>query len=62
MAEPLAPCPYCGGHVIDLFEGSVGGGYAAAMCRTCHATGPEGATRAEAEQLWNMRVAPQSTP
>jgi Lar family restriction alleviation protein len=62
MAEPLAPCPFCGGHIIDLFEGSVGGTYAAVMCRNCRATGPEGVTRVEAELLWNMRAEPQTTP
>jgi len=54
--EPLRPCPFCGSESIDMFEGMVGGVYAAAMCRTCHASGPEGSTREEAERLWNARV------
>jgi len=60
MAELLAPCPFCGSSKIDLFEGTIGGSFAAAMCRTCHAMGPEGVTRDEAEQLWNERVAPKT--
>ena len=56
MAEALRPCPFCGSEVIDMFEGTVGGDYAAAMCRQCHATGPEGSNREEAEELWNARV------
>ena len=56
VAEPLQPCPFCGSTTIDMFEGTVGGDYAAAMCRSCHATGPEGGSREEAEQLWNGRV------
>jgi restriction alleviation protein, Lar family len=56
MAELLVPCPFCGGATIDLFEGSVGGDYAAALCRNCHAMGPEASSRAEAETLWNTRA------
>jgi Lar family restriction alleviation protein len=55
MPESLLPCPFCGGRRIDMFEGQIGGTYAAAMCRTCHASGPEAVTRDEAHDLWNIR-------
>jgi Lar family restriction alleviation protein len=53
MAEPLAPCPFCGSTNVTLYGGSVGGKYVAALCHQCSAMGPEAETREGATQRWN---------
>jgi Lar family restriction alleviation protein len=56
MADALAPCPFCGRVTIEVWESDVGGTYATAMCRDCHACGPEGRSVQEATTAWNTRA------
>jgi Restriction alleviation protein Lar len=55
MPEPLAPCPFCASVAIEVWESTLGGAYATAVCRDCHACGPEGRSLEEAQALWNAR-------
>jgi Lar family restriction alleviation protein len=62
MPAPLAPCPFCGSVVIEVWESTIGGTYATAVCRDCHACGPEGRSVEEATTAWNRRPpAPEVT-
>jgi Lar family restriction alleviation protein len=51
----LAPCPFCGGALVDL--GHAGDGVYI-VCNGCLASGPLSSTEQEAVWLWNTRVPP----
>lgn len=59
----LAPCPFCGGALVDL--GHTSDAAAFVVCNVCLASGPLSGTDEEAVWLWNTRVPPevaQDTP
>ena len=54
-------CPFCGSSTVGLFAGRQAKYVVTCLGPGCGATGPEGATPAQARERWQTRVAGQAT-